>query len=76
MKGIFPPKWETVSYSSKPVPSLAVKSKPEEPRDRARDVMVIKEDSPRPVLVAIQTMIPTRPERIALVATDARVLVQ
>lgn len=72
------PERRIVSYNSKAVTILAIKDIPDEPRDKikAQDVMAIKEDAPRLIGVAGETIILPRAEGIVLVVTDVRGLVQ
>lgn len=65
-----------VPYDCWHIPILAINDMPETHKDIARDAVVLKEDTARLVHVVRQRKIPPRSEKIVLVATETRVLVQ
>lgn len=77
---IFPLEWKIAFYNSRTVPKLAIKDLPEEhkyKKDRLQDLMTSKrEHATRLVCVPRQTKIPPRSERMLLVETDAKELIQ
>lgn len=78
VNGVFPTEGKTVPYTSRPVPTLAVKKMPREPdeenEEKKRDITVIEEDAPRLVGVVVQTEIAPRSKDILFIGTDSKEL--
>lgn len=80
VRGMFPAKQRVVSYHSKSLPIFAVNDKTEPRRDKndgALDVLMTKEEQTiHLICVARQTKMSLKAEEFALVAIDAKELVQ